>query len=88
MFIPSWTVEDLRPIFDTILSAFGAERCMFGSNFPVDSLYGDYQSLWRAYAELCKRLDANETFSLFGNTAAEFYRLQIDDPRETGPKDQ
>lgn len=45
----SWTVESLRPwILDT-MDAFGMERCMFGTNWPVDSLFSSYARLVDAY---------------------------------------
>jgi predicted TIM-barrel fold metal-dependent hydrolase len=45
----SWTVESIRPwVLDTI-DAFGVERCMFGTNWPVDSLFSSYTRLVDAY---------------------------------------
>jgi predicted TIM-barrel fold metal-dependent hydrolase len=41
MFDHTWSEATIRPIIETCLDQFGAEKCMFGSNFPVDSLYSD-----------------------------------------------
>ena len=45
MFQHDWTTEDFRPLVETCLDQFGDTSCMFGSNFPVDSLYSDYTTL-------------------------------------------
>ena len=45
MFNHNWTVDDFVPIVQTCLDQFGASRCMFGSNFPVDSLHTGYERL-------------------------------------------
>lgn len=76
MFNPNWTVDALKPIAYKVIDAFGPQRCMLGSNFPVDSLYRDYRSYWRAYAEMAQALNATDSERLFAGTATEFYRLE------------
>ncbi|MEM9056159.1 MAG: amidohydrolase family protein [Pseudomonadota bacterium] len=75
MFDHRWTTDSVRPLIETCIDVFGAERCMFGSNFPVDKLHRDYTTLWRAYAAVTGGLDTAERQSLFGDTARRFYRL-------------
>jgi len=70
MFDHSWTVESIRPIVETCLDQFGPDRCMFGSNFPVDSLYSDYRTLIRAYEAI---LPDSARQAVFEDTAARFY---------------
>ena len=53
MFDHDWTTDSLRPVVETVIEIFGPERCMFGSNFPVDKLHRDYHSLWQSYLQLC-----------------------------------
>jgi predicted TIM-barrel fold metal-dependent hydrolase len=72
MFDHGWTVERIRPIVETVLDQFGPERCMFGSNFPVDSLYSDYATIVSAYEALIP--EAAQP-AVFHDTAARFYRL-------------
>ncbi|KMW57893.1 hypothetical protein AIOL_002861 [Candidatus Rhodobacter oscarellae] len=72
MFQHDWTQQDFAPIVATCLEQFGPERCMFGSNFPVDSLYSDYAALARAMRELVPQA-AHQL--VFGGTAQGFYRL-------------
>ena len=75
MFNPRWTVEQLRPLVDTVIDLFGPERVMLGSNFPVDKLYTDYERLWAAYDELIAAYTATQRARLLAGTAKAFYRL-------------
>ncbi len=72
MFDHDWTTDSIRPIVKTCLDQFGAGRCMFGSNFPVDSLSSDYATLVEAYEALVPE-DAKA--AVFGGTAARFYAI-------------
>lgn len=72
---PDWTVADLKPCVDHVLGAFGAERVMWGSDWPVVRLRCEYGD-WRAAAErLTAGLSEVEKARVYGGTAAEFYRL-------------
>ena len=66
-------MDSIRPIVETCLAQFGPTRCMFGSNFPVDSLYSDYQRLHGAYHAL---VPAQDHAAVFGTTAARFYAME------------
>lgn len=72
MFAHGWEVDDFAPITQAVLDQFGAERVMFGSNFPVCSLTSDYSKLIEAYEQLIPQ-DAQA--HIFGKTAARFYRF-------------
>ena len=72
MFAHGWEGDDFRPITSIILEQFGAERVMFGSNFPVDSLTSDYHKLFTAYEKLIPQPMQDQ---VFGKTAADFYRF-------------
>ena len=72
MFKHAWKEADFRPIIETCLDQFGATRCMFGSNFPVDSLYSDYQRLFTAHRGI---INSDLHADIFHNTAAQFYKL-------------
>ena len=72
MFKHNWTIEDFRPLIETCLDQFGSERCMFGSNFPVDSLYSDYNTLMSAFKTLIPK-SSHEL--IFKKTAREFYAI-------------
>ena len=70
-----WTVESLRPYALEAIDAFGAERAMFASNFPVDRLYGSYAALWRAFEAIVADMSAAERDALFRRNAERIYRI-------------
>jgi L-fuconolactonase len=67
--------EEWRPYIETCIEAFGPERCMFESNFPVDILAASYQRLWNAFKIIAKDASADEKRALFAGTAKRVYRL-------------
>ncbi len=70
-----WTVDQLRPYASHVLSAFGAERVMWGSDWPVVRLRAEY-ARWRATAmELTAGLPPAGRARVFGGTAVAFYGL-------------
>jgi predicted TIM-barrel fold metal-dependent hydrolase len=70
-----WTVESLRPLVLETIDAFGTERSMFASNFPVDRLYRDYATLWRAFEAIVYGASEAEKAALFRGNAERIYRL-------------
>ena len=70
-----WTVESLRPYVLETIDAFGTERAMFASNFPVDRLYSSYEHLWRSYAAIVGDMNDDEKTALFGGNAERIYRI-------------
>jgi L-fuconolactonase len=64
-----------RPQVEACIELFGAERCMFESNFPVDKGMFSYPVLWNAFKRLTRGASAEEKERLFRSTATRFYRL-------------
>ncbi|MBT6276048.1 MAG: amidohydrolase family protein [Chromatiales bacterium] len=64
-----------RPFMETTIEAFGANRCMFESNFPVDKISGSYGNYWNAFKRLSSGASEEEKADLFKNTAERFYTL-------------
>jgi predicted TIM-barrel fold metal-dependent hydrolase len=64
-----------RPYIETCIELFGANRCMFESNFPVDKMAIGYGALWNAFKRIASGASRDEKFSLFAGTAARIYRL-------------
>ena len=64
-----------RPYIETCIDAFGANRAMFESNFPVDRWGCDYATLWNAFKRLAHGASADEKRALFAGTAARVYRI-------------
>ncbi|WP_118181468.1 amidohydrolase family protein [Paraburkholderia phosphatilytica] len=72
---PGWTDDTLRPYVDHLLQTFGASRLMWGSDWPVLNLNGDY-ARWHASAHaLLAALNDAQRDAVFGANAAAFYRL-------------
>ncbi|MFC4113388.1 amidohydrolase family protein [Nonomuraea zeae] len=71
----SWRVSDLRPYAETVLEAFGPERVMFGSDWPVCLLAAGYEQVAEAADELCAGLSESERADVFAGTARRAYRL-------------
>jgi predicted TIM-barrel fold metal-dependent hydrolase len=69
--------EEWRPYIETCIEAFGAERCMFESNFPVDMGACSYATLWNAFKRLAKGASDAEKAALFSGTASKVYRLEL-----------
>ena len=61
--------------YETSLEYFGAERCMFESNFPVDKLSCSYVNLWNSFKKLTKNYSKNDRALLFHDTASKIYKL-------------
>ena len=64
-----------KPWIDTTIGLFGADRCMFESNFPVDKGSYSYGIFWNACKKLAAGASADERTALFSGTASRFYRL-------------
>ncbi len=67
--------EAIRPYTLATIEAFGPERCMFESNFPVDKISCSYRVLWNAFKRVVRGFSGDEKRMLFHDTAARFYRL-------------
>jgi L-fuconolactonase len=71
----TWTKEDLAPYFDTVLQAFGAERLMFGSDWPVCLVATTYRGWFNLVRERIASLSDAEQNAILGGTAIRTYRL-------------
>ena len=65
------------PYLCACIEAFGVDRCMFESNFPVDHFTCDYATLWNALKHVVRDASADEKDALFFETANRVYRLGI-----------
>jgi len=76
MFTKQWDEAEFLRWGDAALEIFGADRCMLGSNFPVDRLYVSYDDLFSGWQKLVAQCSSQEAVQLAGKSAADFYRLQ------------
>ena len=65
----------MGPYYRHCIEQFGADRCMFESNFPVDRLSCSYTVLWNAFKRLSQDYSETERSKLFHETAMRIYRL-------------
>jgi L-fuconolactonase len=71
----NWTNDQLRPYFDVVLEAFGPERLMFGSDWPVCLLAGTYDRWIDVVATFLSPLSLDEQASVWAGTARKAYNL-------------
>ena len=71
----TWTPAQLRPYFDAAIEAFGPQRLMFGSDWPVCLVASDYARWVKCVREYAAGLSPAERERLFGGTAIEAYKL-------------
>jgi len=66
-----------KPYIETCIDAFGVERCMFESNFPVDLYSCSYAVLWNALKRTVAGASPDEKTALFSGTATRVYQLDL-----------
>jgi L-fuconolactonase len=70
-----FTAADFRPYLDVVFGAFGADRLMFGSDWPVCTLAADYSAVARLVLDALEGRPAVEREAVLGGNAAHFYRI-------------
>ncbi len=73
----AWTADDLQPYVDHAVAWFGPNRLMFGSDWPVAILAGDYQKVWDATLQVLAGGSEADRAAILGGTANAFYRLGL-----------
>jgi L-fuconolactonase len=71
-----WKPLDCKPYLDMVFEAFGAERLIFGSDWPVCLLAASYQQVLKIIEEYLQGQSAGVKERIFGGNAAQFYRLK------------
>lgn len=71
-----WTKEDFRPYLDVVLEAFGPDRLMIGSDWPVCTLSGKYAETMGIVQDYVTNLDPAQQERILGGTCAEFYGVK------------
>jgi predicted TIM-barrel fold metal-dependent hydrolase len=72
-----WTLDSLRPVVLACIDAFGTERAMFASDFPVAGLHATFDQAYGAFKTIVADLSAAEQRRLFHDNAARIYRLAV-----------
>ena len=71
----NWKTTDVYPYMDVVFDAFGTKRTMFGSDWPVCTLAGDYNSVFNIVFDYMKTSTIDEWNDVFGKTAEGFYKI-------------
>jgi L-fuconolactonase len=71
----SWSAEDIQPYINYAFEIFGADRLMFGSDWPVANLAGDYSKVWIEMNKAFEGRSEAEIDAVLGGTAIEFYGI-------------
>ena len=72
--LQSMRADALAPWLEYAIEAFGVDRCMFASNFPVDSMYGTFDELYTTFSAVTAGLDGESRGKLFAGNAERVYR--------------
>jgi len=70
-----WTYEDLEPCMNTVLEAFGPDRLMFGSDWPVCLVAAEYERVIGIVEQFISKLSPDEQEKIMGLNAVNFYKL-------------
>jgi len=70
-----WTLMDNGPVVRDAISIFGAARCLFASNFPVDKLAGAFDTIYTGFRAVVTDRPLEEQRALFHDNAVRLYRL-------------
>lgn len=70
-----WKTEEFTPYLDTVFDAFGIERLLYGSDWPVCNVAGGYKKALSVVENYTQQLSENEKLLFFGENASSFYNL-------------
>ena len=73
--LQSMAVDTLRPWLEYAIEAFGVDRCLFASNFPVDAVHGTFDDLYTTFSDVTAGLDDDSRHKLFAGNAERVYRI-------------
>jgi len=72
---PLWTIESIRPYVLGSIEAFGVDRVVFGTNWPVDRMFSSYPDVINAYAEIISGFTQDEQVRMFSGNAEKLFRI-------------
>jgi predicted TIM-barrel fold metal-dependent hydrolase len=74
-FVHACRADVMTPIIRETVAIFGADRCLYGSNFPIEKLWNDYAGLYKRFREAIAYLDERQQCAILHDTAARLYRI-------------
>ena len=79
----NWKRDDFKPYLDLVFEAFGEDRLMYGSDWPVCLLAAGYEKVFGLVDDYVRQLTPAARDKFFGANAARFYRLSNQQPGRT-----
>ncbi len=70
-----WTIESIKPYIMHCIESFGIERCIWGSNWPIDKLWSSFEDVVTAYIKITEHFSMNDKTALFNQNATHLYRI-------------
>jgi predicted TIM-barrel fold metal-dependent hydrolase len=70
-----WTIDSFRPWIETCIEAFGTNRVVFGTNWPVDRMYSSYPDVINAYAAIIAPYTETEQRAMFSGNAERLFNI-------------
>ena len=74
-FVHACRGDVMAPVIRETVAIFGADRCLYGSNFPIEKLWTDYAGLYRTFRDAIAYLDEGQQCAILHDTAARLYRI-------------
>jgi predicted TIM-barrel fold metal-dependent hydrolase len=74
-FVHACREDVMAPIVSEAVAMFGPDRCLYGSNFPIEKLWTDYDKLYRTFRSTIAHLSETEQAAILHGTAARLYRI-------------
>jgi predicted TIM-barrel fold metal-dependent hydrolase len=74
-FVHACRADVMGPIIQETVDIFGADRCLYGSNFPIEKLWTDYRTLYRTFRAAIDHLEESGQRAVLHDTAARLYRI-------------
>jgi predicted TIM-barrel fold metal-dependent hydrolase len=74
-FVHACRADVMDPIVSETVAMFGADRCCYGSNFPIEKLWTDYGTLYKTFRNAIAHLSGAEQAAILHDTAARLYRI-------------
>jgi predicted TIM-barrel fold metal-dependent hydrolase len=74
-FVHAYRPDVVNPVIRETVDIFGAKRCLFGSNFPIEKLWTDYRTLYGTFRSAIDHLNADDQRAILHDTAARLYRM-------------
>jgi L-fuconolactonase len=71
----TWIAEQIHPYMDLVLEAFGTDRLLYGSDWPVCLVAGNYSKVKELITDFISKLSTNEYRNIMGANAIKFYNL-------------